>query len=195
METVTVKVKLFKFSELSPAAKDAARQWHESLGDWSRDTEYMASLKALAEHFDGKLRDWSIDWSGCAGSSFVEFDMPEREESSHAEDNVSKKAWESNIRLKLRELGRFNRRTLKGNGDCKLTGYGTDEDAIDGFRWAFYRDGERDLNVLLQAAFDSWIKSAHENYAYDYGDEGLGETSDANNWRYTESGKFWAGVR
>ena len=55
METITLQVKIFKFSELSPAAKDTARQWYESHGDWFRDTEFMDSLKALAEHFGGKI--------------------------------------------------------------------------------------------------------------------------------------------
>ena len=172
-----MQVKLFKFSELSPVAKDTARQWHESCGDWSRESEFMDSLKALAEHFGGKFSNWSIDWSGASAPSSGEFEMP-----SMTGREILKR---------LRALGGFNRHTLKGHGDCKLTGCGTDEDAIDGFRWAWYRDGFRSLDELMQAAFDSWIKAAHENYQYDYSDEGLSETSDANGWTYTETGKFF----
>ena len=176
METATINI--FEFSELSPAAKDTARQWHESHGDWFRDSEFVDSLKALAEHFDGKLSNWSIDWSGCSGPSSAEFEMP-----SMTDREISRR---------LRALGTFNFRTLKGHGSCKLTGCGTDEDAIYGFRWAWYRDGSRSLDELMQTAFETWIKAAHSNYEYDYGDEGLSETSDANDWRYTKSGKFWS---
>ena len=63
------------------------------------------------------------------------------------------------IRVMLKKLGTYNRRTLKGNGNCVLTGVCYDEDCIDGFRFAFIRKWvERDINALLQAAFDSFLK-------------------------------------
>lgn len=182
MDTITLQIKVYKFSELSPEAKDRARQWHESCGDWFRDSELMDSIKALAAHFDGKLSDWSVDWANSYSQSSMKFDMPE--EMSVAE-----------IRRRLKQLGRYNRRTLRGDGDCKLTGVCYDEDAIDGFRIAFVRGKIRNLNELMQAAFDTWIKAAWANYEYDYGDEGLSETSDANEWRYLESGKFYVPPR
>lgn len=184
MKTKTINV--YSFKELSDAAKDRARIDYETNwggANWDRDGEYMAALKALAEHFGARLSDWSIDWSGGAAPSSVEFEAPTQEDSG-----LSKTAWEKHLREKLQALGSYNRRTLKGNGDCKLTGMCYDENAIDGFRWAFYREGERDLNALLQAAYDSWIKAAHEDYAYDFGNEGLAENFDANGYEFDEEG-------
>lgn len=181
METLTLNLNVYKFSELSPEAKDRARIWHESCGDWGRDSELMDSIRALADTFGGKVKDWSIDWANSTGPSSMEFDMPEMSASE--------------IRAILRKLGGYNRRTLLGDGDCKLTGVCYDEDAIDGFRIAFIRGKVRDLNALMQAAFETWIKAAWANYEYDYGDEGLSETSDANDWRYLESGKFYVKPR
>ena len=181
-ETTTRTV--YKFSELDEKAQEAARiRWAEN--GWDQDDEYMSSIKALAEHFSGKARDWSVDWSNSSGPSSMDFDMPAQEDSG-----LSKTAWAADIRGKLRELGQFNRRTLRGHGDCKLTGMCYDENAIDGFRWAFYREGERDLTALMGAAFDTWIKAAWEDYQYDVWGEGFAETCEANEYEFDESGRM-----
>lgn len=189
METKTINV--YKFSELSDKAKQRAIYDDQSNGDWPREGEYMDSLKKLAEHFGGKLVDWSIDYSNSTSPSSADFEMGAQEDSG-----LSKTAWEKYLREKLNALGSYNKKTLRGDGDCKLTGTCYDENAIDGFRTAFIREGERDLNALMQAAFQTWIKALWADYAYDYdgGPEGgYAETADANDWRYTEDGRFWRG--
>lgn len=186
METKTVNI--YTFAELSDEAKQAAIYQDQSHSGWFRADEYMASLKALAEHFGSSVVDYELDWGNACGPSSMEFNARAQEDSG-----LSKTAWAAHLRAKLRELGTYNRRTLKGHGDCKLTGCSTDENAIDGLRWAFYRDGERDLNVLLQAAFDSWIKAAWADWKYDYDPSekgGYAETAEANDWRYTEEGRI-----
>lgn len=181
-------VTVYKWPELSEAAKDNARQKYEEHNggaNWFRAEEYLDAIKKLAKHFGGKVVDYSLDWSGGCSPSSMDFEMPTREEIG-----MTKTGWRRDIWAKLRELGRFNRRTLRGHGDCKLTGMCYDENAIDGFRWAFYRDKENDLNVLMQSAFDSWMKAAHEDYEYDFGDEGMKETAEANEYEYTEDGRM-----
>lgn len=135
----------------------------------------MQSIKALAEHFDGKMKDWEIDFFDSSYSS-VKFDMP---------DDMPK----SEVKARLLKLGSYNKRTKKGNGDCVLTGVCHDEDAIDGLRIAFY-EGETDLNTLMQAAFRTWLKACHADCKDQYTDETFSETSDANEWQYFENGKI-----
>lgn len=174
METRTYQA--YTWAELSPSAKDRARQAaQEDMGyPWAEDA--LASLKALAQHFGGEMADYSIDWFNSSYSS-ADFSMPEE--------------WtEKDIRAALKTLGGYNRKTLKGNGECVLTGVCCDEDAIDGFRRAFLKDGERDLTRLMQAAFRSWLKAAQEDCAGIYSDEGMADTSEANGYRYTEAGEI-----
>lgn len=166
----------YRFSELSPKAKDYARYKYMEMWGYSRSDEYLASLKALAEHFDGRLEDYSITWDN-SGYSSAKFSMP-------------KDMKVAEIRRRLKLLGSFNRKTLAGHGDCKLTGWCYDESAIDGFRWAFIREGERDLNRLMQAAFKTWLKAAHADNEYDFSDEGFGETADANEWEFDDTGRI-----
>jgi hypothetical protein len=182
MELRTIKT--YTFAELSETAKQNAIVKFQSQIPWDRADEYLGSIQALAEHFGGRAVDWELDWANACGPSFMKFEMPSREDSE-----LSKTAWEREIRAKLRALGPFNRRTLKGNGDCKLTGMCYDENAIDGFRFAFYREGERDLSALMQAAFDSWIRAAWADYEYDFDPKtGFAELAEANEWRYLENG-------
>src|SRR5438445_9084571 len=121
-KTVTV----YKFSELSDAAKTYAKEQYAERFGYSWSEEAFDSLKKLAEHFDGRLVNWSVDFFDGSDSS-AEFEMldemPEKE-----------------IRRRLETLGSYDRKTLKGDGECKLTGYVADEDAIDGFRFAFVRE-------------------------------------------------------
>jgi hypothetical protein len=175
MKTKTINV--YTFAELSPKAKDKVRYQYEiDLGgaNWYRGDEYISSLKALTRFFDGVLRDYELDWSG-DGHSYATFDMPELDEKE--------------IRERLASLGSYNKHTLKGKGDCKLTGMGCDEDAIDGFRRAFIKNGEQDLESLMQEAYKTWMEAAKAEYAWDFSDEGLKENCDANGDEFTEDGK------
>ena len=173
--TIKVTIKVYKFSELSTNAKQRAKQDYEArfLTGYVFTDDALASLKALAVHFGGKMTNYSIDWSNSSYSSAT-FEMPELEENEIAEI--------------LGTLGDFNPETLKGNGSCVLTGYYADEDAIDGFRIAWH-NGERDLDKLMQAAFKTWLKSAQEDNQAFYEDAEFSEHADANEYEFYQNGE------
>lgn len=166
------QITVYSFDELSDTAKEHARQQYAQLGyNWA--DESLDSLKALAKHFGGKLSNWSIDFFNSSPSSAT-FEMPEMEVEE--------------IKSLLDELGSFNPDTLRGNGDCKLTGYCADEAAIDGFRKAFMRYGITDLTELMDEAFSTWLKEAQSDCEYQFSDEATSEASVANNWEYDVNG-------
>lgn len=130
MRTKTVSYKVYKFSELSDKAKEKAKYDHFAACPPGFESEAFASLEKLAKHFGGKLTDYEIDYDGGYSPSLAAFDMPED--------------WtREDIAAKLKDLGGYNPTTLKGLGDCKLTGVCFDEWAIDGFRWEFFNGGIR----------------------------------------------------
>ena len=167
-----VTIKIYKFSELSANAKEAAKQDYASHWGYAFADEALASLKALAEHFGGKLTNYNIDWTDSSHSS-AKFDLSYLDEAEIAD--------------KLAELGTFNPETLKGTGECKLTGYCADEDAIDGFRIAWH-NGERDIDKLMQAAFKTWLKAAQEDNQAFYEDDEFSEHADANQMEFYQDG-------
>ena len=75
------------------------------------------------------------------------------------------------------------------HGDCKLTGYCADEDAIDGFRITF-RTGETDLETLMNAAFETWLKAAQSDARYQFSTEGYAEHCEANRYEFYENGRL-----
>lgn len=172
MKTITKTETVYEFNELSDAAKDRAREF--MLSDYSWAEEAMESIKAFARHFDSKLTNWEINFA-CAASSSTDFARA---------DLDSDEIWR-----RLEELGSFDPKTLMGSGECKLTGFCMDEYAVDGFRKAWF-SGERDLNELLQAGFESWLKAVQADYEYQRSDEQLAEHCAANEYFFTEEGEL-----
>ena len=168
----TVEVKVYEFKELSEKAKEKAKQDHAAAWGYAWQDEAIASLKAMAEAFGAKLRDYEIDFFN-SSYSCAKFDAP----------NLSRRE----INKILTKLGSYDPKTLKGNGDCKLTGFCMDEDALDGFRRAF-EGGESDLNTLLQAGFASWLKAVHADCECQYEDEQFAEHCEANGYEFNEDG-------
>jgi hypothetical protein len=170
----TRAVNIYTFAELSPKAKERAKIDFGAHNGYCFAEDAFASLKALAEHFEGKLKGYSVDFFNTSHST-ASFDMPEMDRDT--------------IAAKLAELGTYNAETLRGNGDCVLTGYCADEDAIDGFRIAF-KGGESDLGKLMQAGFETWLKAAQSDAEAQYTDENFGEFADANGYEYFEDGSM-----
>ena len=174
MKTKTYNV--YTFAELSAAAKQRAKNKHAEIFGYSWADEALDSLKALAVHFGGKLSRYEIDWFNGSRSS-ASFAMPA---DVYGGDEIA---------AMLAALGSFDPVTLKGHGHCKLTGYCADESAIDGFRKAWH-DGERSLDALMQAAFETWLADAQADCAAQYEDDQFAETSEANGWEYDENGNL-----
>jgi hypothetical protein len=170
----TIEIKVYQFNELSPDAKEKARQWwRDSETEYVWASDALKSLSALAEHFNGRLSDYNIAWDNSSYSDAT-FAMPEM---SAVE-----------IKTRMAKLGDYNKRTGRGHGDCKLTGYCADEDAIDGFRKAF-KEGERDLEKLMQSAFKTWLKAAQADVEFQNADEQVDATIEANEYTFTAEGK------
>jgi hypothetical protein len=178
MREVTRTVRVYKFGDLPEVVRERVKQNYMAYFGYARSADALASIKALAGHFDSKVSDWDIDWGGGSHSS-VKFDTPDH--------------WtEDSLRGAVAELGAADPVTGRGVGDCVLTGYFLDEDAIDGLRRA-YLGGERDVGKLLQAAFRSWLDACQADFDDFYSDETFGEHCDANGWEFTEDGEMYLG--
>ena len=58
----TINVNVFKFSELSAEAKEQVKRDYAEAFGYAYADDAVASLKALTEHFGGKLTDWNVDF-------------------------------------------------------------------------------------------------------------------------------------
>ena len=140
-------------------------------------------MKAFAEHFGGKMKDWEVDFFGGSHcSAYFAF-------SYEAEEMTDEERREF-ITGKLAELGEFNPDTLKGLGSCALTGYCADDDAIDGARQYFAKHPDATLEDIMQAAFSAWLEAAQADCAARFEDEAMAEHCEANGYTFEESGEM-----
>lgn len=169
----TIHTDVYTFDELNDQAKQKAMEWYRLMTSYSWSQEAIDSLNKMTERFGGKIKDYSIDFYDNSYSS-IDFDMPEMEEAE--------------IKEILDTLGNFNPDTLKGLGDCVLTGVCFDEAVIDGFRQAWYK-GERNLDKLMQAGFKTWLEDCQSDALSQLEDEQVAESIRANEYDFTIEGK------
>jgi hypothetical protein len=161
----TIKVEVYRWSELSEHIREKVKKGHIAIMGYAYAHEAMASITAVANRFYGAVTDYNVDFFGCGPSSMT-FNMP----NSTAEE----------IDAILNDLG-----------DCNLTGYCADEAAINGFKTA-RKGGEADLDALMHAAFETWLKQAQADCHDQYSDDRFSEHCDANDYWFFENGTFVA---
>lgn len=172
MKTITIN--LYSFDELSEQAQQKA------LEDNAKDEEYfwsepaIKSLEKFAEHFGASLKNYSIDWYEKYRNEIF-FDVPYQDMD------------EEDLKAVIEGMGTYNPKTLRGDGQCKFTGFCMDEAAADGARAAYFA-GERDVKELLYAGYESWYKACNEDYAYQLSKEGFSEHCRANEYTFEQDG-------
>lgn len=172
-------IKVYKFDELSDQAKEHAIDKYNQ-GEYFWGDDAMASLKAFLNHFNCNLKDWSIDFLEPYRNNIkIAYPDPEEDEA----------LYEDEILDLLNQLGSYDPETLRGNGDCKLTGYCMDESLIDGFRKAWF-GGERDLKELIEAGISQWEIDVRVDAEYQYSEEGFKDLCEANDYEFTEDGEM-----
>ncbi len=57
-----ITVPLYEFNELSEKAQERAMQDYSAHDGYMLAADALKSISALAEHFGGKVRDYSLDW-------------------------------------------------------------------------------------------------------------------------------------
>tara|TARA_R110000868_G_scaffold297060_1_gene557392 strand:+ start:283 stop:816 length:534 start_codon:yes stop_codon:yes gene_type:complete len=172
----TIKINLYNFNELSEKVqKEVIENQRLLMTEYTWDNDALKSLQKFAEHFNSELKDWSIDFFNY-GPSHVKFMEVEEMEETELKDLILK-------------MGSYNKDTLKGLGDCKFTGVCFDESVCDGARKAFF-EGERDINEILQAGFNTWLEDVQSDTEYLQSDKAIIETIEANEYTFEENGRM-----
>jgi hypothetical protein len=159
----TIQLEIFKFHELSEAAKATARDnWRErdQYLDFAWSDEAIQSIQTFCEHFGARLTNWSV---GAHSPYSYDVDAPH-----------------SLFRgLKVAEVNR----------DYMPTGYCLDCTLWYTFHDEFKRTGcaSKAFEAALDAAFKDWRSDMESQLEDDYIDEHL----EINEYDFTASGKRW----
>jgi hypothetical protein len=158
--------KAYRFSELSEKAQqNVIHRWQEE--GYHHGDDALETIKRMAQAFDGKVTDWSIDWFG--GYSNVEFDMPDYDKKDIA--------------------ACFKRLDESKDNSCPLTGIFFDISAIEEARKAFDK-GLYSLTELMQIAADAVIDDAQKDCEDSFTPEVMSDNCEANDYWFDETGRM-----
>jgi len=174
----TIETNVYNYDELSEEAKQTAlEKWGEMQSEFGYNwgDEAIETLKKGIDFLGGYLSNYSIDFAEPYRNSvtFTCNDMEDHEE----------------LYLLIESMGTYNKETLKGHGDCKLTGFSMDENFFDGVRIAYFQ-GETDKRELILAGMSQWENACREDYEYQFSEETLIELAECNDYEYTEEGEL-----
>ena len=172
----TIEVKVFTFDELSDKAKQNAIETWSGGQEYFWGDEAIESLKQFVDHFNGNLSNWNIDFLDPYRNEY-KLDLPKGME-------------DEEILNLILSLGSYNKDTLKGDGECKLSGYCMDESLGDGIRESWFNDGERDLRELVMAGINQWEIDVRKDCEYQCSEEYFAECCEANEYEFTEDGEL-----
>lgn len=213
----TIRVKLFKFDELSDNAKEKAiEDWrNDSIGrnDYAWTEEVKQSLEAFANIFPVKIKDWSYGGRGEGISFEMTSDYDEIEEMSgwrlatYIWNNYRNELFTGKYYGKLvytfkdgtpipkstehpvgcRHVTRYSRVMLENA--CVLTGMWID-DTILGPVYKFLSNPQSNTTFkeLMEDCFSEWVKGANENIEDQNSDDYITETIRANEYEFTKDG-------
>jgi hypothetical protein len=182
MRTVTRTINVYKFLELGPAARDKARNFIADEYPWIGEAKQ--AIDALCKKFD-VVPEYELDYGDFTRSRFSG-DFVRRSESWEILERID----DDELAQIMAGLGTFDAKTLKGHGDCKLTGSFVDELAIDGLRIAHSR-GERLPVCLMEAAFASLMNGIQADWEDHQSDDSCAETAEANGWEFDMHGNLF----
>jgi hypothetical protein len=199
----TIKVNLYKFSELSEQAKERAIQ------DWrSEDTEYTwqeenkKSMQAFADLFPIKVKDWSYGGQGSFFSFYFYADDAIEELTgqrlatyiwnNYRSDIYSFKCYSicNGHKNAVGVNGKLRHSKIQMIGDgCSLTDYCMDYALTKPLFEFMKKPDSRNFKELLQDCFDEWIKACEEDIEVQNSDEYIKDTLEANDYEFTEDGE------
>ena len=156
-----IEIEVYTFEELESEAKEKARAWYRDGLEYPWFSESIDSIRAFCKHFGVNLMDWEI--GGGSGRDFIKTD-----------------ATNSNFRgVRLADIDR----------EAMPTGYCLDSDLWYEFHDQFKRTG--DAKYSFDQALEAAICAINRDIDYQFSDEAVDESLIANEYRFTNEGKFF----
>lgn len=168
-----IKTKVYTFDELNDKAKEKALQWwYESFGyPWG--DEAIETIKKFVALFNGKVKNYSIDYQNASRSS-VGIQWPD----GMIEDMPGIRAykWIVNNKIPI-------------SGDCPLTGVCFDEHALDSVRDFLKNPKGETIREIVEDGIKNVLKAVEKDFEHQAYGEGAIESILANEYTFTENGE------
>lgn len=195
MEIITKEFKVYTFDELSPDAKDKAREhftsdfvfqhdWEKTLKkfcaifpvDWK---EYDYTCRQI--YYNTRIPDEVVPMTGLRLAKYIH---------SHYYSDLFKPKYIEHLKNKVKFAPVYSK--CQREASCVLTGCCYDEDILEPiYNFLKKPDANTNLEDLIKSCLYSWIKAMNDDYEYQISDEGVQGTCEANDYKFLENGKMF----
>jgi hypothetical protein len=189
----TIEVKLYSFDELSDDAKQKAiEEYREGNYDFSWGDEWLESVKKGLDHFDVKLKDYSIDWNNINGCH-TRLEFSQDDNYGDGIENLSYvRLWKYINAKYLKIWSKYGKKYVNIlDGDCPFTGYCGDCDFLNPIREFIKKPKDITFRELIEDCVYEALKGGCNDYEYQNSDEAIIESIEANDYNFTEAGKIY----
>jgi hypothetical protein len=204
MRQQTQTITLYKYDELDYSAQQKALAEFGS-HEYLHDEENEDTLKAFAQVFPVKIKDWSYDqWRGnvsfeFTGDTEIE-DLKGIRLMTYLYNNYFRylfkgkyySLWSKTEKSPHNpQYGKLKSRHSKVtfNNDCVFTGYCMDHDTLEPiYKFLKQPDKHTTFYELMNDCLQSWAKAASNDMESYYSEENFKATCEANEWEFLEDG-------
>ena len=212
------ETKVYQFGELSEEAQETAiEKFQDNMQEYFWAEDGISSLKEFCKRFDIELKDYSLDCGG-SGNGHIQFNADTY--SMIADEMAGMKVYKyilnnyHHILFKPQFRGTIKNDTIKHkrikhtkltnynvfnayysgifrDNCCVLTGYCMDDDILRPI-YVFIKKPNQTttLQDLFEACFDSFISAWNRDVEYQYSEDAIKETIEANEYEFTDDGKM-----
>jgi len=185
----TIEQEVYSFDELSEGAKERAvtDYWNERPGyAWER--ENLDSLKKFYDVFSSLVKSGNRNWSDvCIIGDDNVMELSGIRAATYLWNNYKDDLYEGKYYYKG---GRSRHSKIQLMHDCVLTGYYMDEEILEPIYEFLKKPDQRTIEDIMQECVESWRIASEKDYEYQQTQAWFAETAEANDWEFTEDGKF-----
>lgn len=209
----TVRIKVFKFDELSDEAKQKAIQWYRQgeQQDCFWLDEFVTTIKAACKAFDAPLADWSIDptdrhrctWKNDYGTHHYYYLVRDTMTGIRLRTYLINNYYD--LLFEGKPYGKYQQdkngkwfyphrsKVIFKETDCPFTGFGGDEDFLKTFREFIKKPDNSNFEELINSAIYDVCTSLEDETAYRFSDKTIAEDIICNEYEFTQDGKIFPG--
>jgi hypothetical protein len=185
----TIEQVVYSFCELSDDAKERAvtDYWNEG-HNFAWEGENLDSLKKFYDVFSSLVKSGNRNWSDvCIIGDDNVMELSGMRAATYLWNNYKDDLYKGKY---YSRGGKSRYSKIQLCNCCVLTGYCMDDDILKPIYKFLSKPDQRTIEDLMQECVESWRIACEHDYEYQQTQAWFEDMADANDWEFTEDGKF-----
>jgi hypothetical protein len=185
----TIEQTIYRFAELSDNAKEKAinNYYGDGVG-YAWEGENLDSLKEFYNVFSSLVQSGHRNWTDVriAGDDAI-MELSGIRAATYLWNNYKRDLYKPKFYWKG---GKTRRSKIQVETSCVLTGFCMDDYVLSPIYEFISKPDRRTIDDLMRECVESWLIACERDYEYQQTAEYFEEMAEANDWEFTEYGKF-----